>query len=589
MKCGTLLRSVAACVVCALGGADAVADLTIADLAPRQSIALVAVDDYPRLREAFDRSPYAALLKEPEVQKWLHDVFEDLQGDVVRWIEEQGFEANELPQPAGMLGAAIWMDERAASPMIAHALVAVDMGDDADAFEDLLDSLLRRGEDDDVIRVLEDKIEGVDVREIEFVDVDDEMLEHSMFAFATQLFVARLDDTFFVVSDRDALGDTLDRARGEDLDSARDQPALVDANNVVAPAHLTMTVLAEPFFEALDRAMKSDAARESFGDAPPDLQPILQALGLSTIRAAAYGLELNARDAMAVTRLAVLTPHKEGVFELLDVPGGAFEPPAYVTADAAAVRMFRFNFAGILPLLNKVIAAMPEEQRVEMEAMAGMLAASAAPLLQTLGPELFHTRMFQFPFSADSQQQTIGVRTRDAEAVNAPLTQFGQMIGMERTDFQGQTLWKSPGPVLGIAGEFVVLGDDETVPAALRQSVNAQAPKLADEPRFVRAKAFTRPGGVHYSYTDTETVLRYTAWTEEHWEELMRAELTEWGFDDEVIDMWVDEEREMRAEGLTANLPPVDVLLRHLGDVVAETHLTPDGLVSRTGFLPPRK
>src|SRR5690606_17534537 len=114
-------------------------------------------DDYAQLRQAFDRTGFAALLKEPEFKEWIRSIGAEQQASLRKSIEELGIEPDEFPEPEGMIGAALWFDTTAASPMILHHMVAVEMGDNADDFDDLIESLLRRGEDSDQIRVLSDE------------------------------------------------------------------------------------------------------------------------------------------------------------------------------------------------------------------------------------------------------------------------------------------------------------------------------------------------------------------------------------------------------------------------------------------------
>ena len=84
--------------------APVAADLTIADLAPRDAIAVVAVDDYAQLREAFDRTGFAALLKEPEMKEWIRTLAPDQQNSLRQSIEELGLEPLAYWRASGASG-----------------------------------------------------------------------------------------------------------------------------------------------------------------------------------------------------------------------------------------------------------------------------------------------------------------------------------------------------------------------------------------------------------------------------------------------------------------------------------------------------
>ena len=90
---------------------------------------------------------------------------------------------------------------------------------------------------------------------------------------------------------------------------------------------------------------------------------------------------------MLASRATLLTRHREGLLALFDQPIGRFEPPAFVTADASDVRLVNFDFGAVVPLVNQVIATLPQEAQFQAQALAGFATAAAGPILQTLGPE----------------------------------------------------------------------------------------------------------------------------------------------------------------------------------------------------------
>jgi hypothetical protein len=559
---------------------------TIAELAPRDSIAMISVDDYPALRAAFDETGFADLLKDPAIKAWISELADDPKEAVEDALADIGLELRDIPEPQGAIGGAIWLDPVAASPLIAHVMVTADFGDDADRFDDVIAAILEDAEDNDEIHVLVDEIEGADVREIEFLDLRDEF-EQEVLSMAESLFIAQRDGMFYFTTDEQQLVSALRRAEGEAIDAAQDRDEFVESLEFIESTHIYLTVFAEPLFDAISRAMQSDDGVDAAGGVAFDFIPILDALGLSSIRALAYGMELDAPNAMAEFRASLITHHLEGLLALFDQPLQTFEPPAFVTADATEVRMLGFDYSGVVALVNEVIGALPQEAQFQAQAMAGFLTAAAGPILQTLGPDTTYAEYIETPLRADSMKMLLALRAGDPLAITNGVEQMAGMAGLESRVFQGDTIWSSPfGPSITITGGNLIIGPVETVESAMRQVVNADAARLSETPRFKEAASFTSPGAVYYSWMDFGAALEFTVWNLENWDEAMRSELEELGFADEEIDQWIEDEREFRG-GDDFPPPPVDVIRRHLGDLVGETHIDEKGVHFRGGWLTP--
>ena len=230
----------------------------------------------------------------------------------------------------------------------------------------------------------------------------------------------------------------------------------------------------------------------------------------------------------------------------------------------------------------------PLGTRAQAQAMAGFFTATVGPVLQTLGPGILESRTIELPHDVDSRKSIVAIHANDPAAMGASLDQLSPMMGFERRLFQGDTIWENPGAAITFAGGHLIAGHPNIVEAALRQAVNAQAPRLSDEARFQRAAAFTSPGGVYYGYSDFRVVMELAAWTEENWEQLLREQLRDFEFDDATIDEWIEDERDAREEGDIVSMPPIDVITRHLGDTVSEARMTEDGVIYRSAWLTPR-
>src|SRR5690606_32258567 len=123
------------------------------------------------------------------------------------------------------------------------------------------------------------------------------------------------------------------------------------------------------------------------------------------------GLRVDADRAMAELAGGVLARQKEGLLALFDVPGEAFNAPPFAGADAASLTMFRFDFAAVPALVQRVIMTMPEAQRAQLQAGAGLIMTAAAPLFQTLGPDVATLGTIDRPFSPASEREFYAIRS----------------------------------------------------------------------------------------------------------------------------------------------------------------------------------
>lgn len=559
---------------------------TIEDLAPRDTIALLTVDDYASMREALARTPIADLLHEPEVQDWFASFFAK---DSQAWrgaARDRGLNPDHLPRPSGAVGAAVWVDPAAVSPMIVHLLLSAEMGADADLFEKNVASLIERAQRDGIARVSDLKIAGLGARRVEFPRFHEDLIDGGILAAPNRFFLVRVGTLFLACTDDAELGRAVARARGAGPPSARDRPELAGAMRLVGPAHLALAVLAQPLFDAIERGARSDAGAHALGGLAGQLRPLLDALGFSPIEVYAVGLRFDAPEAMMVARAALTTPRKEGLLALLDAPITAFDLPLSVRADAADVRRFGLQYARVAPTMLRLVAALPDEMRGQANAMAGLLTAAVGPLLQTLGPDTTVARRFIEPLSPTSERGVTIVLAQDDAAVLQTIARVGALIGLKRRGADGERVWAMrDGQSLAVTDDRLVIARSDTIDALLNPPLDGSRASLMDTERFRRAAAFTRPGAVFYSYLNLPTLLRWVEWKDRHWEDTARRDLHDLDPTPGELAAWIKHERARRAHRRIPPYPPTPVVIRHVGDMVAEIRSTPDGFIYRGAWF----
>jgi hypothetical protein len=178
------------------------------------------------------------------------------------------------------------------------------------------------------------------------------------------------------------------------------------------------------------------------------------------------------------------------------------------------------------------------------------------------------------------------------------------MVGFESRDFQGNQIWSPPAGgmmlgdaiAIGMGAGWVFIGPTPGVEDSLRQAGAPDNSKLASEARF---KAAVRPlgnQGIGYSYADLGPMFEWFEWYGKNAEKIVEAQTAKMFGEDPPAD---DEERQWREDAKKNALenipawmkdpPPMALVKKHIGDVVAEYKSTADGFEGRSLVLRPAK
>lgn len=610
MNCLSLLGAAPALLVCASPLALG-ASVTIADLAPPQAIVVVGVDDFGAMRTAMDATTLDGLLAEPTVQQWLKAVRES-ENSPIKGLEDKlkGVDTTltDIGWPAGMVGFALWAEfDREADDYLPRWILAADYADGAEKLDGIIEELVEQGLKDGSVELKEEEIDDIAVRSItvnkpkaaDEQGLDDE--EDNAPATPTVVHQARVGSVMVLAGDMATLERAVDRLKGDNLPSVADDPDFTRALGQVGSRHIYGAVMAKPLMKFVNDLYERGQAGHDNGFADFPIAPgrLVEALGLGDVTSVSMGGRFDADGAVFETRAGLASATKKGLLALMNVSGDAFTPPAFVGADTASLSMMRVDFKGIIPLLQQVVAAMPEEAQQQMGAMIAFATAQAAPLLQTIGPDITIVSRYERPFSANSEKQLIAVRAGDGATVAAILNQFAPQAGLAARDFEGFQIWEaqpeagSP-TVIGLGGGQAFMGPKEMVEEALRAASRPDALKLADEPEFKRAASRVSAGANGYSFAALRPIVEHARWMIDNYEAVVRAELEPYlkdpEIDQEMVKEWLARALEdAKPDDIILKMPPPEVILRHIGDTVGEWRATPDGYRSRWILLAPER
>lgn len=575
----------------------------IAQLAPERTFMVISVPDWPQLYSAVEKSGLGRLWKEPVITSLFEQVSKDGMKQVTEVLNRMQIDLEDVKHPTGHLGAALFYpdaggEEDEDEP---HFLFVAEFGEHADEWEKMIDKMVDRGLDDRIITLDDDRYRDVKITIIKPVydeehhrgNWHDHEHDHGFdlaewiggsFDDQRHLHLSRVGGTMIFTSSMKAIESAIDRmngeARGALSESAvyRDAVAQHDRGAMAQIVFLTSSI-----FEDMDDD-------NSFG---PSEKFIMDALGLSDVRAVSASVRVDTASALLDVGFSALASEKRGILNLVDEPAGTFEPPAFVSPDTTTVVRGTFRFDKVLDVARSIVQSLPENERQEVSMFLEQASGIAGPALDALGPIYHMTTSYRQPYSAESAQTTWIIDVSDEIAINNTLAFLsGQAGGMlETRDFEGTVIYSLEFPMelsfaVGLGRLFV--GSTSGVESGLRAAARADAPRISEESHF---RAATRPlstNAVMYSYVNLGQYLRWTWWSIENADKIMSEQLDRIGLDGEYRDEMLRWHRENRPEW-QKNLPPVDVITRHLGDMVYEMRSTADGYAGRMMLLKPRE
>ncbi|MEM8834309.1 MAG: hypothetical protein AAGD00_00680 [Planctomycetota bacterium] len=613
MRTNTMLASLAGLAVASasFGG------MTIADLASEDSVFVFSVDNAAETKAAFDRTSLSDIWNDPQLQAWWTELQEDGAEDFAAELERLGLEPEDLKPPKGTLGVAAWFTDEPVDdttffiPLKHDVLIVAEYQDEAEAMVEKLVGALEIGEEDGEVEL---DIDG-DVYTWSFVplpemedDADDEWGEwEDDFGGAgpwedgevyEQMHMTERDGYVLLSSSRDALEDAVDRLGGGGKGGV-----LAENDDYNATAKMFgetaghFAVLSAPVLEKMDAVDPDEAGAMMSGLTPIML---LDMLGIANVKGFGGGFALDTDDGIIETRYAALAPKKTGLLSLIGVEPIDTTAPAFISGDAASVSAFSVKYDQIFPLLNQMVASLPDdnEMKMQMQGQLPMAGAFLSPLLTNMGPETYVAQSFERPFSATSQKILVAIKAKDEPTLVQSISMLTMQMGMQPRAFQGGQIWEMPAGGLvpfeiavGVGAGHAFFGETAGIENAMRQA-GAGAAALNEEPGYAQAARTIDKASQSYSWADMPTAIEYMKWTTQNKRAIAEAQVEMqaqmWGgqMDEQMKQQMIDDMVAMQESPLD-DFPAWDALIQNLGDSVGWMKETDQGFVGRYIILRP--
>ena len=614
------LRCAAACVASAATASAATAqNITIADVAPGESMIVIGANNMAQTKNAFDRTGLKNIWDDRDLRDWMSEAMGDMMDQTRKDLDELGVDLDEiLVAPSGATGMAMWVNEEKPDQSGAEYVIFADFKGDAEELNENIVEIIMNAVEDDAFTLEETDFGTTTIFSMTRIVDEDEREDEAggekeweeewnggegddwqnggqpdwANADASdagspidtdELHYTRTGDHLVICSDMRHAQRAIDIVEtGADDAGIGSEPNFRNAMNSVGESDMYT------YISLMDEAVMDEL------NALPQIGAftgMLETLGLDALNAAAMGVRFDTDDAMAESSFVVDVPEKKGLMALLDNPPMKIDPPDFVRADASSFNAVQFDLARLLPTIERALNELPPEQSGQMGMMFQQIKTMFSPLLSQLGPEIYMVSTIDKPYSATSNKTVTTIRAGDAQQINQSMQQLAPMMGLASRDFLGNTIWSAPAgaamlplPAIGVGGGYLTMGDETSVENALRAIDRADADGLGDEPDFRRAVAPLGDGAIAYGFTDMQRAIGYTQWSMNNARDLIEAQVNAAPgmnqIDPEIKEQIIEEQLKATPEFMR-NLPSMEVVKDNMGDGAFEVRSTDRGFTGR--------
>ena len=578
------------CSVATPGGVEA--DITFADLAPRSSMLVVAVEDMEGMVTRFEGTPLSNLCEIEAVKGMFEETIGSMISGMKEDIKDAGLDADAFMRPSS-LGMCVYVDlDEETGQSRSYVLQYGDWGINGEKTAQAIDFVVEQRREAGEIEVDTRDVRGREITVITVIEENDDMLGNfegmddmmmfgdpsTLFPDLSTMYLVRDDSRFLIANDMLAIDDALSALDGEDGDSLKDTEDFQRMSAMLGDGDAYGMVRFEPLGELMAPMMMGP-----LGMAEPMIEEVfggIRGLGLSF--SVASGGDASG---MAEIHCAVYsTGEKAGLLSLLDESTPIENaPPKMVPIDAISFSRLNIAFKDMIPMVRDIAASMPMGGQ-EIENGLDMYEPTIKPALDTLGPQVYFYGTVRKPIEMDSASSVMMVEAKDSDRVHPLLAMMGPSMGMEPRDFKGETIWSDDMGMmsLAVAGKWMLMGESRGVEQAIR-AMGGGAETIGDNPIFASSiRRFDEDEVVGWGWTDI--VEQYAVQRET----LMNIDEMMGGFDEFGMGDMDEGMGDTSISKMFEELTPED-LARCVGPMIWSVTSSKDGLVQRILFLHPTK
>lgn len=564
----------------------------IRSIAPDTSYVVVSADDFAKTVERWRATGLQSFLKSPQMAKIVGDDG-GAQDAMDERMKELGVPEGSLDWPAAFGVALYTVHDEELDVEQSHALAYGDWGAKADGMAKVFDAYLAEAVKKDGLKVEKETVAGREVQVITLRNAEDvekangragAMGVEMDMTFATnseKLWYCRDGSRFLVATEIGGLEDGLEALDGKRQAKLPEQADFRGAMDQIGEQDISFAILTGP--------LQKSIAGEGAGMLAL-LQPVLQPL-FGDVQAWTVGISLDTPRGQAEMTAGIFVPgEKVGLWSLLGTETAIEAPPPMIGPDAIGFGRVNVRFKDLMPLINTVVANLPEEQAAEVDAFLVNFGPVLTKGFEALGPGVWTYETVRQPVTPESRVTGTIVTCTNPKAVVPMITQFGGTMGLEPRDFDGNTIFSADFlPVaIGVSNGYLASGDSKLVEQAMRAVGQKDLPSITENATYKAALAAAgQEPVVSWGYVDPAA-----RWGFE------RELLAQFGEDDSKLDNQVgraDDSKMAKRLGykLPANTNEVlktidaETVAKYMGPVVWTMRGGSKGFVTRASLLRP--
>jgi len=501
-------------VIYVSGAAEAVVLPRTAELLPSETVWLVDIDNFNRLKTQFEKTNLYKLYKDPAMAAFVEDAKEKWQkkigqldeNDIFRAI----FSADVLPQ--GRVALAFVLGEQAKDANEPPVVIITQWGDKIDKAKEAINKMLQKNIDMGGHQKRSEDYRGVTI-EIS-VDEASQVLNHCF-----------IDDCFIASTDLDLIKFVISHLKGAT------SPALAADTDYNATIAATGPYHDLDFYVNIKHIIKTTLAKDSAGQA----QRWINNLGFDNVAALGGSIGVARRPGSSCYGKVFLKINgsKKGVCKMLEFESAVLRPPRFISESTCSTTFVNLNIGeGYGELANILNSFSPQ-------AAAWMympLPTSESPdepglkikddIIDHLGSQILITQNFNKPFPENSMpaETLFAVATSNKKALEKSLsTLHSKFIAANNPDAKrellGHTIYlvslsampfwtapvtpmqtptesgaaKMPDMAFTVTDTHLIFGVESTVDRAIRTLSSTGAISVSSAKWFTSAKSAIEP------------------------------------------------------------------------------------------------
>ncbi len=483
--------------------------LTIRDIAPDSAMLVVGIDDLRGTMDRLTPTAFGKLWNDAAIAEEVKAFRADFEKGILEAATDAGVDRATITWPSSFgLAAMVDIDEELGVPTLQYIFFC-DWSAEAETAGKMLDAMLANIEKtqkdagmevsaDDVRgrRVLVSKVLDAEGTEDSGMDEEDGMDGMDGMGGMGSPFGDLMSKEFCMTSDKGRLFATssvesmdmlLARVDGERTKSVGENATFQGATELTGGTGDLYAMF------SLEAAQPLVASMPQFMIAEPFIKRLF-----GEVKALSVGF--HARDGVLEQTAGVYVPSgKVGLMSLMDLATPFTAPPSIVPSDAMSYGRMNIRFEKIVPMIDELLAGLPEEQSSMIKPMLDMYRPAMNAAFAVMGPEMhfWSNEPGADPMASASVMAVSMKNDKDAAAAVSDFVSV-MPLGLQPRDFNGMTILSdefSPMAV-GIGGGFIAMGEVKQLEQALRSVDAKDAAGLGDDASFKSSMSLMPKDGV---------------------------------------------------------------------------------------------